>query len=382
MQNLDKHIAELLEDHDCVIVPDFGGFVANYAPAKINSIHARFDPPHRKISFNKFLVHNDGLLTAYLAKKEEEAYENALQEVKQYALYLKQELRTQKKVRIEKVGLLYQHNDGTLHFEQVNNAAFFKEGFGLNAFFANPLNGHDILSTEVIPVHEKEATIEEPQEVSKTDSEPAPKPVVIPIAHAKEYAEKEAPSLSEEEPKPRRRYWPVAAALIGLPLIGYAIWLSMSTPIFKDPSRFHWSDLNPIQGVDAQYHARTKAFEPGTAADVEPVIIEEAESYIALTDINDPDKTMVVRLIDPKKTEKIATAEDLRYHIMGGCFSVKSNADGLIDRYRAQGNNASLIDEKGGLYRVSVASFATKKEAKRVLASIRNDIPAAWLLYK
>ena len=60
----DTYIAELLEEHDCVIVPDFGGFVANYAPANVNSINHRFDPPYRKISFNKLLVHNDGLLAS------------------------------------------------------------------------------------------------------------------------------------------------------------------------------------------------------------------------------------------------------------------------------------------------------------------------------
>ncbi|MGZ6416715.1 MAG: HU domain-containing protein, partial [Bacteroidia bacterium] len=27
MQKVDKHISELLYEHDCVIVPDFGGFV-------------------------------------------------------------------------------------------------------------------------------------------------------------------------------------------------------------------------------------------------------------------------------------------------------------------------------------------------------------------
>ena len=33
---LDLFLAELLYDHDCVIVPGFGGLVANYRPAKLN----------------------------------------------------------------------------------------------------------------------------------------------------------------------------------------------------------------------------------------------------------------------------------------------------------------------------------------------------------
>ena len=110
--NLEHYIAELLEDHDCVIVPAFGGFIANYAPASINAINDRFDPPFRKLSFNKFLIHNDGLLAAYVAKKEQEKYEQSVERVKDYALYLKKELRDHKRVSINKVGIIYLQLDG------------------------------------------------------------------------------------------------------------------------------------------------------------------------------------------------------------------------------------------------------------------------------
>ena len=73
---------------------------------------------------------------------------------------------------------------------------------------------------------------------------------------------------------------------------------------------------------------------------------------------------------------------NLHYHIMGGCFSVEENATGLVDTYNRKGTNASLIDIKGNLHRVSIASFATKKEAKVALASFQNDIPGAWILHK
>ena len=34
MNELARHIASLLLENDCVIVPDFGGFIAHYDPAK------------------------------------------------------------------------------------------------------------------------------------------------------------------------------------------------------------------------------------------------------------------------------------------------------------------------------------------------------------
>jgi hypothetical protein len=35
---LNKYISDLLRKHNCVIVPDFGGFVANYRSAVIDKV--------------------------------------------------------------------------------------------------------------------------------------------------------------------------------------------------------------------------------------------------------------------------------------------------------------------------------------------------------
>jgi cell division protein FtsN len=382
MHQLDEHIARLLEDHDCVIVPAFGGFVANYAAARVNPVSNRFDPPYRKISFNKHLVHNDGLLAAYVAQKEEASYEDALGQVKQYAFYLKDGLKADQKIKIDRVGLLYQHPDGTLHFEQVRNANFFKEGTGLASFFAKRLESQTSSSDQKsIPTPlTTESEVDKAKATPKQPEKPEPK--VIPITTAQEPTETVKPKESTDEAKTKRRYWPVAAALIGLPLIGYAVWLSISSPIFKgNDARFQWSDLNPIRSTTSAYEARADAFIMHDEAIAEPIIIEDNDENLVLKLENDPDKTLVVRLVNPHAKTTNANA-DLRYHVVGGCFSMKSNADGLIARFRRRGNNAALIDEKGGLFRVSVQSFATKKEAKQYLASVRNEIPGAWLLYK
>ena len=42
---LDSHIRNLLHEHDCVILPSFGGFVANYHSAKIDPIINLMHPP-------------------------------------------------------------------------------------------------------------------------------------------------------------------------------------------------------------------------------------------------------------------------------------------------------------------------------------------------
>ena len=37
-KHIDSHISYLLRLNDCVIIPDFGGFVANYQSAKIDPV--------------------------------------------------------------------------------------------------------------------------------------------------------------------------------------------------------------------------------------------------------------------------------------------------------------------------------------------------------
>ena len=98
------------------------------------------------------------------------------------------------------------------------------------------------------------------------------------------------------------------------------------------------------------------------------------------------DKTLVVSTLVvslEEKVELIAKAEpNLRFHIIGGCFSDIRYADAMVNKFQKRGSMAAIIDKKGTLNRVSIARFATKKEAKQALASFRNDIPNAWILYK
>lgn len=383
--NLEHYIAELLEDHDCVIVPTFGGFIANYAPASINAINDRFDPPYRKLSFNKFLIHNDGLLAAYVAQKEQEKYEQSVERVKDYALYLKKELRDHKRVSINKVGIIYLQLDGTFRFEQIKNDDFFKSGFGLESFFANRIerqpsrqvnidpktDNQEVLSKPepkviALPVEEKKKPASEPE---KTTSKPAAKSAEPAIAGV----------LSEENKPEKKRNWAAAAAIISLPIIGLGIWFGLGQPIFKN-TQFNYSNLNPFtEKVAPSYEKRAINFYPKEFAPSEALKIDESEEFLEINLENEADKTLVVRLSNSKST---ASKSDLHFHIIGGCFSIEENAVGLVEKYNRKGSNASLVDVKGNLHRVSVASFATKKEAKYALASVKNDIPGAWILYK
>lgn len=62
MKDLLKHIEILLLDHDCVVIPQIGGFVTRVAPACYIPEEHLFLPPYRTVGFNERLKADDGLL--------------------------------------------------------------------------------------------------------------------------------------------------------------------------------------------------------------------------------------------------------------------------------------------------------------------------------
>ena len=49
MLELSNYIEYLLAEHDCVIVPDFGGFVNQYRGASFSTDHKEILPPSKNI---------------------------------------------------------------------------------------------------------------------------------------------------------------------------------------------------------------------------------------------------------------------------------------------------------------------------------------------
>ena len=75
--SLEKYIPELLYSHECVIIPDFGGFVSRMESSVFDEKLVVFSPPSKSISFNKNLINNDGLLINHVMNTEKTTYDFA-----------------------------------------------------------------------------------------------------------------------------------------------------------------------------------------------------------------------------------------------------------------------------------------------------------------
>ena len=55
-KNVSQYISDLHYTHDCVIVPNFGGFVGNRKSAELNKKTGSLSPPSKQILFNRNLT--------------------------------------------------------------------------------------------------------------------------------------------------------------------------------------------------------------------------------------------------------------------------------------------------------------------------------------
>jgi len=140
--NLEKHIATLLYHHDCVVIPDFGAFVARKSNSAYQAETSLFIPPSKQLMFNPSLTKSDGLLIQQVSGSEKISFEKAAEEVESAVRFWKNHLNINSNLNLQGLGSLVKGSDGLLNFEP-NHPNFLLDSFGLEKF-----NSKYILQTE------------------------------------------------------------------------------------------------------------------------------------------------------------------------------------------------------------------------------------------
>lgn len=136
--NLANYINDLLYRYDCVIIPDFGGFVTNTIGAKLDHNTHTFYAPTKQISFNNHLKHNDGLLANYIASAENISFEKANTLISLAVIKWQNELQS-KNIIINNLGSLHLNAEKHIVFEPENKTNYLTTSFGLTTFNANTI---------------------------------------------------------------------------------------------------------------------------------------------------------------------------------------------------------------------------------------------------
>lgn len=350
-------IAELLYKHDCVIVPNFGGFVAREYSSSFSRGNNLLYPQAKHLLFNKNLVHNDGLLISALMEKGNIPYTEAEKQISDYKDYIQSLLSAKKRFELQNIGLLYMDTENSLRFEAKADVNFLLESFGFESVIANEL-------------------IIEPE-----------KPVF-----EKQFEDRKAVVVPE---KRKRSYAKIAALAIGLPIALTALLLAATS---KPMQPLLQSSINP-------FYSPEKTYSPAKGIAHKAYFIEKAQSVTLLADakgfaaftitengnvlmanLNDSvsriDKTMVCKPVRSfSKTNELNLSG--KYQVVLGCFGVLENANKLVNELQSKQITAGISGTNAkGLHVVSCGGFNTKEEATNTLATIKSAYPNAWIMMK
>lgn len=344
---IEQYIAELLYKHECVIVPQFGGFVARHLPASISNDGALISPPAKSILFNKNLQNNDGLLVNFIMEAQGLSYNEANEQVIKFAHNCSSSLQSKQRLEINGVGVLFLNAEHSIQFEPQADVNYLIESFGLFS-----VNAEEIVS----------------QKAEK----------IIELSDRKVVVEKENNS---------KKYLRIAAISLAAPVLALGIFFSLSNKQMKNTVTSAFG----ISTESASYEKSNykKSVYSYTAKPV-PNVIVDANGYagIALSEDNyvfvnvsdtvAADKTVVKKVLHHVVKNNNSTG---KYKIVVGCFSVEENAQRLVNTLHDRNINASITGKnKNGLHVVSAGSTNNVDEARMLLQTIRQNYPSAWMM--
>jgi len=151
---LEHYIAELLYRYNCVVVPEFGAFLANSSSARIDKERQTLYPPTKNLSFNRQLTKNDGLLVSHIANAKNLPYDDLLEEVIEVSKQWTSKLENGKSLFLEGIGKLWMGSEQKIQFYPEEGYNYLVSSFGFSSFNAAPIL-REKLKEEVAQLEEK-----------------------------------------------------------------------------------------------------------------------------------------------------------------------------------------------------------------------------------
>jgi len=127
-----------------VIIPDFGGLVAEYTPARVQPGGRHLlSPPTRQVAFNQVLTRNDGLLVDALRQHLGLPAAEAREALRQAVATLHRDLQTQQHTELPGIGVFRQVAGRGLQFEYTGTDNLLTAAFGLPELTVHPISVTD-----------------------------------------------------------------------------------------------------------------------------------------------------------------------------------------------------------------------------------------------
>ncbi|MDO6392167.1 SPOR domain-containing protein [Pontibacter sp. BT731] len=362
---VEKHIKHLLYNHDCVIIPDFGGLITRYVPARINPVKHTLVPPSKKIAFNEKLVLNDGLLISTIAYANNSSKEEARQLVLSFVHEVRTRLESEQRFELTDIGVFKYNHEQRLVFEYTEGDNLLEASFGLPEIVARPIR------------HEE--------------------PAVLRTLIKERQAAEPAPARKPFKARLKRAYH-VAAGLALTGLVGTALYmLSLQTDYNLSslyPTSLISDDKQANENVVAASIPVQQEGMPGQAATADVLDVTEAgmvdgtdawgesssstfggdAQYAADESVKEKDES-VEAVAAPAPVTTTVSDKDGRFYIITGGYARMLNAEFSRQEIAEFGHEAKVLEPGKGsrLFKVSVADFASAEEAQAAMNTYRKS---------
>lgn len=158
MIELERHIEVLLLNNDCVIIPNFGGFMVHHVEARYDEKDHIFLPPYRTLGFNPQLKMNDSLLAQSYIEAYDISYPEAIKRIESEVDELNQILDNEGEYELNDIGTLHRNEMGSFDFVPCDAGILTPYLYGLSSFELESLSSIKAKRNKEVIEAKKETT--------------------------------------------------------------------------------------------------------------------------------------------------------------------------------------------------------------------------------
>jgi nucleoid DNA-binding protein len=340
-------ISELLFEYESVIIPGFGAFVSSNRPALIDHVQGKLSPPSKKLTFNKNILVNDGVLLHHLQEKYELSQDEAQAAIDDFSIAIKKRLDNREIVEFPGVGRLYKDFENSFKFLQANTN-FNTDSYGLP----------EIQFFPVIKKEDRSAPLAKPQ-------------INIPKAASSK-------PLSKPKPEKKQRNlgawlqtsmpWVILLSLVIIVLSIYFIQKDFGvTAVDPNDKTIPVNRINKRPAVDEKEDPKEDEIDYAADNRPDPPVVQPDPEPEVEPEVDTEEPTL-----PPNYKEAI---------VIIGAFSDENNAEKIIQEIYKAGYDA-YTDKSKGNTRVGVQfAYESDQQYRSRLADIRKRFnEKAWVL--
>lgn len=334
MKDLIEHINALILENDCVIIPEFGGFVLNKESASIGEVIL---PPSITVGFNPALKHNDGLLAESYMKSKSISYDTACKQISEAVKKINGFLGAKQPVVFAKLGSFALNEETGIVFTPIKEKLQHPSTIGFSSITLSRLE--DIVRANNARLHEHKQF-----GIKRTLAGVAATAAAVVL-----FFSLSTPVMDVD--RTQRSSFFVSSNKV------------MTTSVVQEsqPSSEATTSIENLSGGDIRIEEETQA-----SIDVAP--IERKETVI-------PEKKA--------ESSNIKSNPSASYYIIIGSCPTEALAKKEIKDLKSDGFSDALMVPSKTRIRIAVAQFENKTVAERYLNNFRaehSQFADAWLL--